>query len=256
MISASIISDWLHKKHNSSQDAQLQKLETFRDSQLRITDKEQLISIFLMSLTSSGDGTSENPREGNERPVSNKNVKLSRPNSANRAHNGGSQPELASDLALIFERRRRALQEAEDQEYFGGSAQTEQTATDPETRRWSAPSSSPSASSHNKAPASTQPAALSVRFAEPKGHRKADPAPKSFVLFPVAGGCGSDCSAACSAPGCGARRVTRCGRTYLKEDGRLIALPPAGDALEPPPPPPPPPPPDAAPGQWEEFDDS
>jgi hypothetical protein len=162
--------------------------------------------------------------------------------------NQGSQQELSSDLALIFEKRRKALQDAEDLEYYGGqppSPPSENSLS--AARRWSAPSSasSPPTIPDNK-PNSARSSALTVRFANDLE------SPANTSAHAAACG-GEDTAAACGS----GRVVTRAGRAYLKEDGRLIPLAPA-DA-QPPSPPPPPPPyprPSGGPPSWESFTDS
>ena len=178
--------------------------------------------------------------------------------------NKGSQPQLANDLALIFEKRRKALQAAEDFEYFGGRPPTDSAESgDSLPRRWSAPSSKESSSETNTSTAATRPTALTVRFADHhcgEAHGDAAASSPSASAHSSVDSCGGECGAICWNPGCGAaRKVTRCGRTYLKEAGRLIAVPPDSDE-------PPPPPPQAAaaaaaasaetPTHWEAFEQS
>ena len=166
--------------------------------------------------------------------------------------NQGTQPELSSDLALIFEKRRKALQEAEDLEYYGGkppSPRSENSLSAP--RRWSAPSNASSPPTIPDKPNSARSAALTVRFAsdlEP-------PTQSAHAAFDnrgcSGGGGGED-----SVCGGGGRLVTRAGRAYLKEDGRLIPIAPAEQPPSPPPPPPPYPPPSAGLPAWQSFNDS
>jgi hypothetical protein len=168
--------------------------------------------------------------------------------------NQGPQQELSSDLALIFERRRKALQDAEDLEYYGGqppSPPSENSGSAP--RRWSAPSSASSPPTIPEKPNSARSSALTVRFAsdlEPASHRSAHAAASADR--------GRDCSGEDTACGVGGRVVTRAGRAYIKEDGRLFPLAPADSEQPPSPPPPPPPypPPSAAQPAWEPFRDS
>jgi hypothetical protein len=164
--------------------------------------------------------------------------------------NQSSQQEISSDLALIFEKRRKALQEAEDLEYYGGkppSPPSENPLSAP--RRWSAPTTHSSPPTIPDKPNSARSAALTVRFAsdlEP-------PAQSAHADAVDHRGRNCDGGGEDAACGGGGRIVTRAGRAYLKEDGRLIPIAPAEQPPSPPPPPPPYPPPSGGPSAWESF---